>query len=427
MNIFEKKEILWKKNNVIFLKKENWEFFLDKNWNKVSLSKYDIKDFIWLNNDEVIKYISDDLWIDITTKEWLDHLNYLFEFIIINILENSNYNKILIRKWINIKEILPNKNKFDNIWEIIEFIKTIEEDRNNKETSLSWNTKCLIIKIVSTVNNLIENNLHDLTWIENKFFNLLNFVLNLKSIWEDNYEFEIHWRKVIFYGRPKNIISCVFKSITNSNYNDLSKLKDSIWYTFEVLTEKDIEYLLKTIINSLTSLWAKKLKIKNKGFKINLDYIDIKIENSKKWATWENYKDIKVSCEIDWVPWWVEVKIVKRWNINHVGLQSHFIYKLINVNIEWILKKHLFDWYIKKEDIRKEVDFFIDHLTEEKIQWNKETRDLTITDYLLYLWKDLNDRWFIMSKKISNHRSYFIQEIKEWLTEYIDLKINEQK
>jgi hypothetical protein len=258
----------------------------------------------------------------------------------------------------------------------------------------------------------------------------LSSILNISTNDNDTYSWRINWHNFKFYWRTKSIQSCILKWLTNVNYTNLEQIKDGIWYTIETenTNNDDIIELLRIIVNSLIAVWWTNLKIKLKWFhELNIENVitDIPIIKEKKEETGKLYEDVKVVCFIDWLIWWVEFKITKRWNLNQVWLQSHLVYKLINIDIIWLSIKHFNDWTISSKEIDDEIKLFLSSLTEEKIRENKEIEDMNLQDYLIFLWRDLQNLWYIKEKNMPLNIKFLKAVIWRWLKLYITSLLNE--
>lgn len=399
----------------------------------VKVSKLDLPDLNWLSDEDILNAIQIDLWINLLLSEdseeyqkWIKKINELINKSISSFYSWSRRDRILKKRWITVNNIwlkLPIKNHH----EILVFLKSISEDRKNKEL-LKADLKCYLTKVVSVVNNLLENWLDKLNKIEPELFNKISSILNINNQSWDYYTWTINSRSFLFYWRSKTIKSCIWKWLNDVDYSNLNKLKDWIGYTFELQWAKkdilnDAKFILNIVYKAIIALWWNNLKIKIKWFK-NLDLSDfewIKIEETKKMATSDTYEDVKICWDISWMIWWIEIKITKRWNKNDNWINFPYVYKIFTY-IESTIWRHFNGWIIEENEIDDAVELFFNEI-EKQLSENLKTKAKTKIEYEAELWNDLKKGDFIEDKKMNSHLKWFEKQLKLWLKNYYISKL----
>lgn len=401
-------------------------------WKKVKLSKFDFKDLSGYNDEQILDIIMADTWINLreTPKEWLKKLNDIL-FIAWQLYNDSVLRKIFERKWV--KNV--NFSWFSTIEELLSFIKKAWKEEWEWEAKL----KCMILKCCSSVNDILNT-----PWVNNldskkeRIVDKLKPILCLREVW-DELVWTIWWKKFVLYWRPKEAISIEYKNLNDPNYSRVNEIKDPIWLTFEIVwwNEEDYLHLFWLIQNVIIALWW---EVKDSKVKwVDLDKIDLSkfwqelswifdnIRRDKKEWTSDEYVDMKFTCIIDWLS--IEIKIVPHKNKNQEWLNFQWIYAYLNKYIEWIMMRHLADWFVTNDDLAMFAELFFEEL-QPLLNKNPETTWMSKEEYLPWLWSDMQEKWFIRKwikmwnrNTQENIRKFFIP----WLVKYFESKLIEDK
>ncbi len=448
----------------------NWKAIIGK----IVLEPKDFKNLSKFSDDQIILLVKKSLSIpfddDITDPKHQEKISILFTKAIEIYLqtrqsvlfEEKKFKKTTLEEW---------RKKFSDIQNItreniINFLRIRE--RWEKDSIIKGSVACLISTITKRLSGILDlfetnktfndTNLEKINldigdeqlkevkvdkkiWLleeielEEIIINQLKSPLNLIENQQDpnTYSWKLpQWENFTIYWRKKTLVSMVLKWI--SNQDELFKIGDFWWLTVKVNSDK-IDDLIKTIeyfLNIISSIdWrVENLKTKIDISAINKDNLSEKLQeflkkldDSTKWATNKNYKEIKINIIVWGYP--VEIKFCLKWNTNQKWLAFQWIYRYLHTHA---LSKisYLWESYISRWDLEFWALDFIEKMRDE-IEKNPETRwKITVPELKKQIIDDLIKEKYISKKEINKNApdsttlkvgliNYFIK--KWWLIE----------
>ncbi len=376
----------------------------------------------WLSDDQIVKLIYNKTNTNIEIREGIKLFNVLFneakEFYKNEFLRNlpSNYYK----------------EGFSSKKQIINFIKKTQD-------TPGWQINCAIAKImkkISDFNNFIKSEIYDL-WYAN--IRMQKYIKNVLLTWlqidKNNFPNINIWDKdgdittahytnfkisnktmhfTIKY-RPKTKESIIIKSICQTEYDDMRKIKDLFWLQIHVKNKEDGIYILEKLFENISyaeiGIWDTKeylnmMQIKSKKFVdekllLSISNIDSTFYNllqnsfskSKEMSSID-YQDVKIAWKVN-IPYNIDDpdSIQKPLPIEiQIRLESdNFLYSHERIR-DWlkkILANIVLFWYVT------------DKYIQTVIRWVKEEKDIVIPDKRLfeyYVSKSLKRLYFSKSK-----------------------------
>lgn len=426
------------------LKTDSWKLF----------SLTDARNFRLTNLDEIKELFNICYNIDIESEEWIRLVNSIFQ-------ETKN-----IFTWRYHKVLSANVSKKE-----INSIKDIQGI-----FKMTWDTKdgityCALAKLFRTSTTLTNDiRLKYKNKIHNEIItDITKMIWNPLEISSNEIEWDINtWNiniPIRLIHRYKDNMSTIWKAIWNINYDTIDDYRDLHWFTFEVDSENEEDYI-KVMHQTYWSLsykiihWSEDIQIKienkwlitmvkNKNWDIysptlnkmleewkitrefyelcNIWFIESYKETDNKKISKlsaSSYQDAKFEIMYETedpsdignknkrILSWTEIKIVKKWNNNDRWLAFHPIYWYAKLFRE--LSRLV--WYIRHSDIIHFVnDFFIKLDHNLKIKWLKKW------EFMLDLFNDLQIKWFIsQSTKYKPYNIDVEKEIKIWLFKYYE-------
>ena len=391
------------------------------------VTKFDLVNFNWLDDDWIVKIIFDELNVDINTDEWIRKMNHLIK----------DWLEFLDKIWKSYQDkYRSNINIFNSKSDIIDFCK-----KTTKEKSTDWFMNCVIAKSICITNEILSNN--ELSDLAEKEKYLIQKLKNSGFIFtsENKWYLSLHNKNIYFSltTRSKEILSMIFKIWIDPKSSSSTEIKDWLWLTFYLFDKNDVLILMQYIGDIL---FEGEYDIKNKNF------LTQKIINKSKWYLHKNflwnideiinekkqessslYSDIKQQWWVNiptknerddptaiWYDIWTEIKYDVFDSKNDDWLCFHAIYwhfKIIN------LKCRLYQGFVWSNDINKAVEKFFFDLDEELENKNKlvpEWKEKTREKYLLELQNDLINEWYLI--QTNHNRMCNENELSEWLKKY---------
>lgn len=367
---------------------------------------------------EIIDFIKKRTKIDITTNEWIEEINILFQKAI-DIYEN---------RYLRIMPFKIKKKKFNTTKTIIDFL------RETKTNKTSWILNCAIAKVCFAVNDLVSNEkIRRAEFLDNQFINQYldrpfqieewftdesgnlyrkwRLSLNIKDT-NDNYVKKVIDFKLI--SRQKSEESIIWKEIADPTYYSVMEFKDLVWATIYLDSNEEALFMMQ-FLDGIVYHWEWKIKNKNaishkcisENINLNRDFrfklfssLDFSNERpseseteykerSKKGTT-DKYREVKLVWDVElsleeWqksttFPVGTEIKFVIWWHDNEEGISLQPIYDYIK-RFRELTRMGL---PIRKLDIVKYVNDFFDNIDSilKKKNKNKE-------EYYKELWTDL--------------------------------------
>lgn len=449
-----------------------------ENWNRVNkeiLTRLDAKNFIWMDDLEIERYLNRLLKVDISSREWITQVNNIF----IQWVNRARTKRPKIAKKYD-------KLEFTTKSEIVNFCK----ETNNKTT---WaKTNCFILRQISIVEDILSNpELHELRkksiyvveeilskhmqittvekWNTYKWF--FSFYLDNKNPYVIDFTLKV---------RSKDDESTMSKIWRDPTYNSSKKVNDWIWLTFFTRNNEQLTVLMQYIsqiiyyswdietcfweeqdlkncsydtrqnfsIENKSLYWDELLEIQkkwmfNQGF---FEYLlirslekwftedELEKKSKEKWTSL-NYWDVKIKTRV-WtpLPWdlekidpvlfpvWIEIKFVSLDEKNDDWLSFQPIYwmtkditeaiRLNNLDTEWYVTWEFIDDLV--EDFFKNLDIIITKKNKLLLPNKQKTRDSLLTE----IWIALKEKWYIEWKRIKE-KKYDEIEIRNWIKKYM--------
>lgn len=401
-------------------------------------SEYSIMDFnnFWLNWREVSKFILQHLNIDIEIPEDLSLLNKRFQEAM-DMCENRYLRKIP-------QSIREKKLTLENIPTILW----------STGTTMHWVYYCIIAKILFWLtHSMNDTRVSRIMAIHQHIDHQVKLPINItKDIniltQEGEYNIEDHSYNVTYSHRAKSSESVAWKMIGNIEYKTVDNFYDLHWHTIEIDSDEPTPYI--KLLEDYYLKWkdiATEFEIENKDLLTfqnveqvkNSIWLDMefynfilvalaksekKTNNKKNWWKWvgKTYQDIKIKAKLPtkdprWDTYpdiysWVELKLVKKWNINEYWLAMHSIFdykkRFREINRLWS--------YIRRADILHFVnDFF--HTLDDIL--NHKWIDRYV--YLGELFEDLKKEWSIWDDIEFNFTDANLEKkIAEWLFKHFE-------
>ena len=396
------------------------------------LTKFDLQSIPHDAEDwDIIKMINTDLWVDITTAEWLDVVNKSFRTAI------NLYGWLQIRQVFERKHapysLIQTKEEFSNTQELVDFIR--------KAWISSWESRlyCLIIKVTSAVHDYIAWPLNGLNLVDSDFWHIVfNALWLTMADWDKQYQWFIAWVPIDVYGEPKSQESSVWKSLSNPKYQSSEKILDWIRYTFHLgrsATERDalsvmevvywtLAWLNPIIIQKIEDKWI----INHTGMSqtIRTPWFDIALQQAleagKKNGTNWKYKEIKVVWRFKWVGFEIKVALGTNENQDWLSFQGFYVYTTKYI---WQQIRLASNGYVNDYDVISMAESFYKNIPY-LIRINPEIR-ASKTPENLYdeIWNDLVNeglirRWMKLRDKTWRIRD---TEFILWIASYFKKKL----
>jgi len=407
-----------------------WVFNDDWSPKTEIITKLDLLNFRWLDENWVEKLIYDTFSIDIWTKEWIQKLNNLF-------FEWLSFLKLVGRK-------VPKKYKHNTIplkskKEIIDFCLL-----TTKERTKTAYENCLISKSVFIVNEILSNTV--LEKLETKKQFLLN---KLKQNWAFIFQTDTNWylkiknedwteRKSFFtlIPREKSVESAQLKVWKDPKSS--VKMLDELWFSFYLENKKDSLFFMQ-YLSDILYCWNFQVSNKNaidkndpdtfywlnSTFLKKLDIVDEEIASLSN----EKYSEVKLKwiinipdedeMHVEWAFWddvWVEIKFMGYDSKNDDWLSFQPVY--------WYLKYidvlcRILQGYVSENAIDYIVNLFFINLDENINKKNKLLPTKMFKskeEYLEELEEEMLNKWIL--RRIKRNWNTTQDELKNWLKKY---------
>lgn len=392
----------------------------------------------------IVDFIKQRLNIDITTQDWIEEINKLFE-------QSKEFYEKRYLKSIPIK---LKKITFKNTQSVINFLR---ETKTNKTTG---SLNCAIAKVAYAVDDVLSNEkVRRESFLDRQFiWEYLEKPFQIEEWYEDkNWNIYRNWKVVIdtkiinfkIIARQKWSESIIGKQLADSKYFSTDEFLDLVWSTIYVENDSEAALMMQ-YIDQMIYKWKAKIKNKNwldlnavkKDVYLNKEFYlkleketketeddDISDEerefNERKKSTSEKYKEIKLVGKVElsleeWIkatkyPVGTEIKFVVGWHDNEewISLQSIYDYakRFRELTRLWIP--------IRKIDIVNYVNDFFENIDEILKKKNKEK-----SIYFAELFRDLFEKWCIERElKLNGNEQSNEKILAIWLFKYFESKL----
>lgn len=404
----------------------------DKDWNQKFeiVTKLDLLNFKWLDDDWINKLIKNTLKIDIDNEEWIIQLNkYFFEWV-----------EFIEKIWKNVlwKHKSKKSNFFTNKQDVINFCRL-----TTSKSSIEAFVNCLISKSIIIVEDVLNSKiLEDLEFKKNFLISKMkrSWFFKFKKNNNNEWFLKINNKEIPFtlIPREKSILSTEIKIWRDPEFCSVDETTDDIWFTFYIEKKED-SLLFMQCLSDILYEWDFTVENKNSidinnlwenGKFLNIWFFkklkkSIKKNNpiSSEWYSdinlhWHINIPNKNEAEIKWAVWervWVEIKFIEYDSKWEDWLSFHPVY---DYQKYLMLYCRLYQWYISEHDVDKVVEMFFFNLDENLKKKNNLLpikKRKTKESYLKELKNDL-----IKFKYLKNKKNDFFNEndLKDWLKKY---------